>query len=127
MNNSPQPDLDILVVDDDQPIRNLVRQIVRRIGYPSREAVDGEDAISKLGEKIPDLLILDLMMPRVSGWDVLEWLDENGSLGSLPVVVLTAVGAEKVDALSRYDINAIIAKPFEIASLMQTLRDILDA
>ena len=118
--------LDILIVDDDQPIRNLVRQIVRRIGYPARDASNGEEAIANLEQKIPDLLVLDLMMPKVSGWEVLQWLSERGHLPSLPVVVLTAVGARKTRDLENFDVRAVIDKPFEVSELMNELRQILE-
>lgn len=127
MDAGSNSDLDILVVDDDKPIRNLVRQVVKRIGYPAREAVDGEDAIRSLDEQLPDLLILDLMMPRVSGWDVLDWLEENGKLESLPVVVLTAMGTNKTETLEKYDVQAVISKPFEITSLTSKLREIIES
>lgn len=121
------PHLDILIVDDDQPIRNLVRQIVQRLGYPSRDAANGEEAIAQLENQLPDLLVLDLMMPKVSGWEVLEWLQERDHLPSLPVVVLTAVGSSKMKGLDGFDIQAVIAKPFEVSELMNELRQILES
>lgn len=121
------PHLDILIVDDDQPIRNLVRQIVQRLGYPSRDAANGEEAIAQLENQLPDLLVLDLMMPKVSGWEVLEWLQERDHLPSLPVVVLTAVGSSKMKGLDDFDIQAVIAKPFEVSELMNELRQILES
>lgn len=126
MTDTSDSELDILVVDDDRPIRGLVRQIIRRIGYPSREAVDGEDAIEKLTERAPDLLVLDLMMPRVSGWDVLEWMEKESNLRTVPVVVLTAVGTEQTEALEAFNVRAVVPKPFEISSLMETLREIIE-
>jgi DNA-binding response OmpR family regulator len=118
--------LDVLVVDDDHPIRNLVRQIVGRLEVPSREARDGQEAIEEMEKKSPDILILDLMMPRVSGWQVLEWMREQDLLDAVPVVVLTAVGSKKMAGLADYPIRAIIDKPFEITHLSKTIRTILD-
>lgn len=120
------PQIDILIVDDDQPIRNLIRQIVHRLGYPSRDAANGEEAIAQLEQRIPDLLVLDLMMPKVSGWQVLEWLQERDHLPSLPVVVLTAVGSRKMKGLEEFNIQSVIAKPFEVGELMKELRQILE-
>lgn len=121
------PPLDILIVDDDQPIRNLVRQIVHRLGYPARDAANGEEAIAQLENQLPDLLVLDLMMPKVSGWEVLTWLQERNHLPSLPVVVLTAVGSNKMKGLDDFDVQAVIAKPFEVSELMTELRQILES
>lgn len=121
------PPLDILIVDDDQPIRNLVRQIVQRLGYPSRDAANGEEAIAQIENQLPDLLVLDLMMPKVSGWEVLQWLQERDHLPSLPVIVLTAVGSSKMKGLDDFNVQAVIAKPFEVGELMSELRQILES
>jgi DNA-binding response OmpR family regulator len=122
----PKKDLDVLVADDDHPIRNLVRQIVGRLDVSSREARDGQEAIDEMERKSPDILILDLMMPRVSGWQVLEWMGEKDLLEVVSVVVLTAVGSKKMAGLADYPIRAIIDKPFEITHLSKTLQTILD-
>ena len=119
-------EIDILVVDDDRPIRSLVTQIVRRLEVISREASNGQEAIEELGKKLPDIMILDLMMPRVSGWQVLEWMNEEGLLPKVPVVVLTAVGPKKMTGLADYRVRAIVDKPFEITDLSRTIREIID-
>lgn len=122
----PNNDLDVLVVDDDHPIRNLVGHIVDRLEVTSREARDGQEAIEEMERKSPDILILDLMMPRVSGWQVLDWMGERDLFGVVSVVVLTAVGSKKMAGLADYPIRAIIDKPFEITHLSRTLQTIVD-
>jgi CheY-like chemotaxis protein len=122
----PNDNLDVLVADDDHPIRNLVRQIVGRLDVSSREARDGQEAIEEMERKSPDILILDLMMPRVSGWQVLDWMGEKDLLDVVSVVVLTAVGSKKMAGLADYPIRAVIDKPFEISYLSKTLQTILD-
>lgn len=123
---SGAPAVDVLVVDDDRPIRNLVRQIVHRLDVSSREAVNGQEAIEAIEEKRPDIIILDLMMPRVSGWQVLQWMRDREMLPGVPVVVLTAVGSRKMAGLAEYPVRAAIDKPFEIAELSKTIREIID-
>lgn len=118
--------VDVLIVDDDRPIRNLVRQIVGRLDVSTREACNGQEAIDQIEGRRPDIMILDLMMPRVSGWQVLQWMRENGLLDSIRVVVLTAVGSKKMSGLVDYPIRAVIDKPFEIAELTETIRAIID-
>lgn len=119
-------EFDVLVVDDDRPIRSLVRQIVHRLGVGSREAANGQEAIDEIERKRPGIVILDLMMPRVSGWQVLQWMRENDLLPELPVVVLTAVGSRKMAGLADYPIRSVIDKPFEITELSKTIRAIID-
>lgn len=118
--------VDVLVVDDDRPIRNLIRQIVQRLDVVSREACNGQEAIDEIAQKRPDVVILDLMMPRVSGWQVLQWMRENELLPGVPVVVLTAVGSKKMSGLADYPIRAIVDKPFEISELSEAIRAIVE-
>jgi len=116
----------VLIVDDDPPIRQLLRQIFKRIGFDAREARDGVEAISHVEESMPKLIMLDLMMPRMNGWEVLETLRQRGLLERVPVVVLTAVGAQRTEGLNAYGVRAILSKPFEIHDLIATVRDILE-
>lgn len=117
---------DILIVDDDPPIRNLLRQVFVRIGFSAREARDGQEAVEIIESAIPRLMMLDLMMPRMNGWQVLEHLRENGLLERIPVVVLTAVGAHRTEGLSEFGVRAILSKPFEIQDLIRTVNEILE-
>lgn len=117
---------EVLIVDDDPPIRNLLRQIFKRIGFEAREARDGIEAISSVEYALPRLIMLDLMMPRMNGWEVLERLRERGLLEKVPVVVLTAVGAQRTEGLAGFGVRAVLSKPFEISDLITTVRKILD-
>lgn len=117
---------DVLIVDDDPPIRNLLRHIFKRIGFDAREARDGVEAISLVEQAVPKLMMLDLMMPRMNGWEVLEKLRERGLLDQVPVVVLTAVGSQRTDTLRDYGVRAVLSKPFEIHDLISTVKTILE-
>jgi chemosensory pili system protein ChpA (sensor histidine kinase/response regulator) len=116
----------VLIVDDDAPIRNLLHQVFKRLGLTTREAKDGVEALSCIDEQLPDLVMLDLMMPRMNGWQVLEHLRDNGILDELPVVVLTAVGPVRAEGLKEFPIRAVLGKPFEIRELIETVQQILD-
>lgn len=116
----------VLIVDDDAPIRNLLHQVFKRLGLPTREARDGIEALSCIDEQLPDLVMLDLMMPRMNGWQVLEHLRDNGILDDLPVIVLTAVGPVRAEGLKEFPIRAVLGKPFEIRELIETVQQILD-
>jgi signal transduction histidine kinase/DNA-binding response OmpR family regulator/CHASE3 domain sensor protein len=80
----------VLVVDDEEPVRNLVVETLRADGIEVREAVDGVDALASIAAAKPDALVLDLMMPKLDGFAVLERLQSDPATRGLPVVVLTA-------------------------------------
>lgn len=116
----------ILVVDDDPPIRALLRQIIRRAGHETVEARDGLEALERIDQALPRMIVLDLMMPRMNGWEVLEALRERGMLGRVPVLVLSAVAAQRAETLAEYGVHGILGKPFEVGELIEMLRKILD-
>jgi CheY-like chemotaxis protein len=80
----------VLVVDDDRAVRQLVLETLSREGVELREAADGEAALAEIASSAPDALILDLMMPGLDGFHVLERLQESPETKLIPVVVLTA-------------------------------------
>lgn len=86
--------LRVLVVDDDDAIREVIAEVLRDHGYDVLAAANGEQALMTLNdEPPPDLVLLDLMMPVMSGWEVLEQLQENVQLSEIPVVVVSAMTA----------------------------------
>ncbi len=83
-------DKDVLIVDDDIATRNLFRRILSREGWNVREASDGRQALSQLEKSRPTLMVLDIMMPNVDGFDVLKSIRATDSLADLPVIVATS-------------------------------------
>ena len=113
----------ILVVDDERDVRSLVCHILVDHGYQVDQAVDGRDALDKIRARVPDLVVLDLMMPEVDGWQVLRELQ---GLATRPrVVVLSAFG----DLKRVTDAGAVgfLAKPFRFAQLVDTCQRALNA
>ena len=88
----PQPAGCILIVDDDPDVLDLYRQAVAAgcPGFPVRTAADGADAMACMAEKAPSLVILDLMMPKVDGFDVLDWMRSNEQTRQVPVLILSS-------------------------------------
>ena len=80
----------VLVVDDDPVISQLFEGAIRQAGYAVEVALDGKDALEKMAKDKPDILFLDLMMPQMSGFDVLEAIDKNPTLKGVRVFVMTA-------------------------------------
>ena len=84
----------VLVVDDDQDIRESLAQILTEEGFDVTSASNGAEALAEIARRKPDVMLLDLMMPVLTGWEVLERLRVNGTYAELPIVVLSAMKAE---------------------------------
>lgn len=112
----------ILVVDDDVAIRVLLTTVLERMGFKVEVAPDGEAALEKLLTSRYALLLLDLMMPRLSGFDVLANLDEMPEDYKPHVVVFTAAGPGSVSRIPPESVCATIHKPFDLSLFLSTLR-----
>jgi CheY-like chemotaxis protein len=100
-------------VDDEPAIRALVAKIVERAGLPVTSARDGADAIEKIEEQRFDVIVLDLMMPNVDGYALIEYLKQRG--GPKPAIIVVSAGDSA--ALRRLDgsmVHSIVRKPFDI-------------
>ncbi len=117
----------IMIVDDDQNIRLALKYRLEKEGYHVLLAGDGIDALEKVKAEEPDLIILDLTMPRMDGFGFLEEIGSNGNAVSVPVIVLTAYGYESNRARS-LELGAVefMAKPFSPRQLVAEVWKILD-
>lgn len=107
-----------LAVDDDAGIRMLVMTLLQREGYQVDAASDGVEAVEALRRKSYDLVVLDLMMPRLDGKGVIESLVREKGENEIPrIVVMTAAGPTVIDELPKDHIDKIVTKPFELATL----------
>jgi DNA-binding response OmpR family regulator len=113
----------ILLVDDEPRIREVVANYLRRDGYRVQTAIDGVSARRHLTDFKPDLVVLDLMLPAVSGFEVLAEIRRNGDL---PVIVLTA-RAEEADRVAGLELGAddYVVKPFSPRELVARVRTVL--
>lgn len=112
----------ILIVEDDEAIANLLRMNLRKSGYECEMAEDGERAADLLEVSSYDLVILDIMLPKMNGYEVLEYAKSL----EIPVIFLTAMGetAQKVRGL-RMGAEDYICKPFEITELLARVETVL--
>ena len=109
----------VLVVDDDPGIRLLLTTFLQRQGFRSLKACNGREALDAMGAGKADLVILDLMMPWVSGWDVLRQRAADPSMQRIPVIVTTACNSREVIAdLHATDISTVLEKPFDLETLL---------
>ncbi|MGE4271389.1 MAG: response regulator [Desulfitobacterium sp.] len=113
----------ILVVDDDELIQELLKFNLEKEGYQVLMASDGSEALSVVEEKVPDLVILDIMLPGMSGLEVCNQLRRVPKLADLPVIMLTAKG-EEIDKVLGLEIGAddYLTKPFSPRELVARIR-----
>lgn len=106
-------DKKILVVDDERHIVRLVQVNLERVGYSVITAFDGVECLEKVKVEAPDLIVLDVMMPRMDGFETLKKLRSDDSTKDLPVVMLTARAQDK-DVLTGYThgVDLYLTKPF---------------
>ena len=109
----------VLIVDDEEGIRTLCRVNLELDGYDVVEAADGEAAVEVARKERPDVIFLDVMMPKKDGWAVLEELKSDASTASIPVVLLTARTSEE-DQLRAWGggIFEYLSKPFNPQTLV---------
>ena len=86
----------VLVVDDEDSVREIYKREFTNNGLDVVTAADGEEGLLKAGEEIPDLILLDIMLPKMSGIDVLKALKENPLTKSIPTLLLTNLGEESI-------------------------------
>jgi DNA-binding response OmpR family regulator len=121
--------LKVLVAEDEPTMLNLIAEHVRRLGLSVLEAPDGDVAWTLAREHVPDLVILDVMMPGLSGWDVCKRLRspaEGDRFKSTGVIMLTGIG-ESLNAITSplFGADASLDKPFQFDELDATIRAIL--
>ncbi len=118
----------ILAVDDERHIVRLVQVNLERHGYRVVTAFDGKDALEKIAAERPDLVVLDVMMPYMDGFEVLRHLKQNPDTRALPVILLTAK-AQDPDVYQGWRIGAdcYLTKPFNPHELLSFIRRIFDS
>ncbi len=116
----------ILIAEDEPDIRELVLFMLRFAGYEVIAAVTGEDAVRTASREIPDLILLDVRMPRMTGYEACRLMKANPALRDVPIVFLSAKGQE-AEIQSGLDAGAeeYLLKPFSPAELTNRVRGIL--
>ena len=112
----------ILIVEDEEPIANLIYMNLKNAGYFCEIAYDGQEGADKLSENHYDLCLLDIMLPKIDGYELLAYAKSMG----IPVIFLTAKGetSDKVEGL-RAGADDYITKPFEIIELLARVENVL--
>ncbi len=116
----------ILIADDDKAMRALLRVVLQKKGYEVTLASDGKEALRLLQKDIPDLVVLDVMMPKLNGWEVAKKIREDKKMSGLPIIMLTAKD-EMIDKLMGFEsgVNEYIVKPLKPASITAAVKKLL--
>ena len=115
----------VLVVDDDPGVRQVVRANLEAEGYAVREAGSADEGLASLEQEPPDLLLLDVMMPEVDGWEMLRRVQERFGVGAIPVLVFSGTVEERTvaDATAR-GARGFLGKPFDLQQLIDQAKQI---
>jgi len=96
----------ILIIEDDKFLRELIVQKLTKEGYEIAEAVDGEEGVKKFKEEMPDLVLLDLILPGIDGFEVLSRVKKDPEVSSVPVIILSNLG-QKDDVERGLNLGAV--------------------
>jgi excisionase family DNA binding protein len=116
----------VLVVDDNPNVREVVRVNLEMEGYSVREAGNAEEGLAAVEDDAPDLILLDVMMPQVDGWEMLRRVQERHGVGSIPVVMFSGQleGTLGREAEER-GAQGFVGKPFDLRALIEQTRQIV--
>jgi DNA-binding response OmpR family regulator len=121
--STPSADRDVLVVDDSPEICDLLRAYLAQSGYRSTGAANGEEAISAVRRSAPDLMLLDLHMPGVDGWEVIREVRRLDGGRALPIIVMTASRDEAHLARARaLGADCVLSKDVQATELVERIR-----
>ncbi|MFZ5649706.1 MAG: response regulator [Bacillota bacterium] len=117
-------DLSLLVVDDQHGVRRLLQEVFAEDGYRVRAASGGEEALKMIAQEVPDLILLDIKMPGMSGLKTLAELRKTNA--GLPVLMMTAYGdLEVVGQVKKLGVKHYIIKPFDLSEVRHMVKGLL--
>ncbi|MGH7407347.1 MAG: response regulator, partial [Candidatus Methylomirabilales bacterium] len=115
----------ILVVEDEPVLLQAVEHCLREAGFLVETAEDGEKALACLAVRVPDLLLLDLSLPRLDGWELIRLLRAEPPTAALPILVFTGLGVEHAERSVALGANVFLTKPVSGTVLLNTVRTLL--
>ncbi|HMR98418.1 MAG TPA: response regulator [Anaerolineales bacterium] len=118
----------ILCIEDEAEMIDLIRLILGRRGYDVKGAISGIDGLKMIREHSPDLILLDLMMPEMDGWEVYQQIKADEKMKKTPVIVVTAKAQsiDRVLGLHIAKVDDYIAKPFSPQELLTSVEKVLN-
>ncbi|MEW5248560.1 hybrid sensor histidine kinase/response regulator [Microbulbifer sp. 2201CG32-9] len=125
--SEPEPDQrqrEIMVVDDSVTVRKVTSRFLEREGFVVATAKDGQDAVFQLQDHIPDLILLDIEMPRMDGFEVARHIRSSSRLKDIPIIMITSrTGQKHRDHATSLGVNHYLGKPYQEEVLLETIRE----
>ncbi|MEQ8293820.1 MAG: response regulator [Roseovarius sp.] len=116
----------VILIEDERNIIEAISFILSRDGWEVKTHSNGHDAMQAVRDRRPDLVILDVMLPGKSGFDILQEIREDAELGATPVLMLTARGQQKDREMAeRAGASRYMTKPFSNAEVLEAVRDLV--
>lgn len=117
----------ILIADDEPDVLFVLEDSIKKAGYTVVLAHDGLEALEKVSKEKPDLIVLDIMMPKLDGQSVNVKLKENKETADIPVIVVTAFGQFKklLEVRNELTVSGYLEKPFPVSALLDKINEIL--
>jgi excisionase family DNA binding protein len=115
----------VLVVDDDAKLREFIRVNLEMDGYAVREASNASEGLAALEEEPPDLILLDVMMPGMSGWEMLQRVQEQHGVGTIPVIMFSGQVEVGPEEAVEHGAQAFIGKPVDPQQLIEATKQLI--
>ena len=119
----------VYVLDDEEAVCEIIRIVLERRGYSVATADDGEKGLKMIKEKKPDILIVDLKMPKLNGYELISQLKLNPELADIPIIVITSLTTESEHSdeewREKMGVQDFISKPFEPLELVERIEKII--
>jgi DNA-binding response OmpR family regulator len=116
----------VLVVEDDHELSEVIQYNLTRAGYEVSVIPDGSQALQELPAAPPDLVLLDVMLPGVDGWEVCRFMQGNPALSQIPVIVFTAKSArEDFDEARKFNLAGFFTKPYATTDVLRHVEKVL--
>lgn len=127
MSEPESPQKLVLVADDDIEIRRILTRALDKLDCEVIQAADGEEALTLIIQERPDVLVLDVMMPTLSGWEICKYVRSKPEYSDTRVLMLTAIGRTVNEMTSPlYGADAHLDKPFDVHEVTATVQSLLD-
>ena len=113
----------ILIVDDELDILEVLAFRLKKAGYEISTAVDGQKALDRIKKEVPDLLLLDLRLPGMDGYEVCKHLKATDKWKNIPIIMITASSIMKVEkAVRKFNVEGFLIKPFNYEELLEKIK-----